>query len=379
MNTAEAKRSEPPSAAVSAVLGKSVDLAGQALEVRGYDFNTGIDYTALLASYRTTGLQATAFEAAVQQVNNMIEKRHELVPIEGEGTSVRSACVIFFGYTSNMVSSGLRENIRFLAQHKMVDCLVTTAGGIEEDIIKCLSPAYIGDYTLPGKEMRSKGLNRIGNMLVPNNNYCFFEDWMIPLLDQMLLEQSEQGMKWTPSKMISRMGKEINNPDSILYWAHKNNIPVFSPAITDGSIGDMIFFHSFKKPGLILDIVEDIISINRLALAAPGTGILILGGGLIKHHICNANLMRNGANYAVFINTGQEFEGSDSGASPDEAVSWGKIRSDATPIKVHAEASLVFPLLVAETFARDFFARNKATVKPTDEDGKHKAGKVDDK
>ncbi|KAF7465590.1 Hypothetical predicted protein [Marmota monax] len=61
---------------------------------------------------------------------------------------------------------------------------------------------------------------------------------------------------------------------------------------------------------------------------------------------------RNGADYAVYINTAQEFDGSDSGARPDEAVSWGKIRMDAQPVKVYADASLVFPLLVAETFAK---------------------------
>lgn len=89
---------------------------------------------------------------------------------------------------------------------------------------------------------------------------------------------------------------------------------------------------------------------------------------------------RNGADYAVYINTAQEFDGSDSGARPDEAVSWGKIRVDAQPVKVrvvswgagrslpecghrprgsprsplqvYADASLVFPLLVAETFAQ---------------------------
>ena len=81
--------------------------------------------------------------------------------------------------------------------------------------------------------------------------------------------------------------------------------------------------------------------------------MLIFGGGLVKHHICNANLMRNGANYAVFVNTGQEFDGSDSGAKPDEAVSWGKVRVDATPVKVCAEATIIMPLLVAQTFARE--------------------------
>ena len=157
----------------------------------------------------------------------------------------------------------------------------------------------------------------------------------------------------TKQQMIARLGKEIDNRESVLYWAYKNDIPIYCPAITDGSIGDMIYFHSFKNPGLVLDIAQDIRSLNNLALKARHTGMLIFGGGLVKHHICNANLMRNGANHAVFVNTGEAFEGSDSGATPDEAVSWGKIRADARPIKVHAEATLIMPLLVSQTFAQE--------------------------
>ena len=115
----------------------------------------------------------------------------------------------------------------------------------------------------------------------------------------------------------------------------------------------MIYFHSFNKEGFVVDIAQDIRKLNNLALKARASGMLIFGGGLVKHHICNANLMRNGANFAVFVNTGQEFDGSDSGAKPDEAVSWGKVRVDATPVKVHAEATIIMPLLVAQTFARE--------------------------
>jgi deoxyhypusine synthase len=85
---------------------------------------------------------------------------------------------------------------------------------------------------------------------------------------------------------------------------------------------------------------------------------VILGGGVIKHHTCNANLMRNGADFSVYINTGQEFDGSDSGASPDEAVSWGKIKVDAAPVKVCADATLVFPLIVSQTFVKALQARS---------------------
>mmetsp|Transcript_4531 Transcript_4531/g.11202 ORF Transcript_4531/g.11202 Transcript_4531/m.11202 type:complete len:234 (+) Transcript_4531:188-889(+) len=213
---------------------------------------------------------------------------------------------------------------------------------------------------MKGRELRLKGLNRIGNLLVPNDNYCKFEDWITPILDEMVREQNEEGKLWSPSSMIARFGKEINNEDSVYYWAYKNDIPVYCPALTDGSIGDMIYFNSFKhdKP-LVVDIASDIRGINNHALCASPrkTGMLILGGGVTKHHICNANLMRNGADFSVFINTGNDFDGSDSGARPDEAISWGKIRIDATPVKVYGDASLIFPLLVAETFAKHHHAQ----------------------
>jgi deoxyhypusine synthase len=152
--------------------------------------------------------------------------------------------------------------------------------------------------------------------------------------------------------MIHRLGKEINNESSVYYWCYKHDIPVFCPAITDGSLGDMLYFHSYASPGLRLDLVEDIRAMNNTAVFARQTGVIILGGGVVKHHICNANLMRNGADYALFVNTGQEFDGSDSGAHPDEAKSWGKIRMGSKPVKVSADATIVFPLIVAETFAK---------------------------
>lgn len=184
-------------------------------------------------------------------------------------------------------------------------------------------------------------MNRIGNLVVPNSNYCAFEDWVVPILDQMLLEQeasknTQEPLVWAPSTIIHRLGKEINNDASICYWAYKNQIPVFCPALTDGSLGDMLYFHTFKSSPQILDIsiTRDIRKINDIAMNAKRAGMIILGGGLVKHHIANACLMRNGAESAVYINTAQEFDGSDAGARPDEAVSWGKIKVDGDSVKV---------------------------------------------
>jgi deoxyhypusine synthase len=122
----------------------------------------------------------------------------------------------------------------------MVDVVITTAGGVEEDLIKCLQPTFLGDFALSGRELRRKGINRIGNLLVPNKNYCEFEDWVSPILHRMHDELDEATRQWarkvslgelpddsgedgrflwTPSKVIERLGKEIDHPDSVLFWA----------------------------------------------------------------------------------------------------------------------------------------------------------------
>ena len=305
--------------------------------IRGYDFNKGADYEKILNSYSSMGIQASNFSEAEKIVNEMI----------------REKAFVYLGYTSNMVTSGVREIIRYLTEHKKVNVLVTTAGGIEEDIIKCLGDFKLGDFRASGKILREKGINRAGNIFIPNSRYCDFEDFIMPILEDFYKKQKEIGKTVTPSELIWALGRKINNKNSIYYWASQNRIPVFCPAITDGSLGDMIYLFKSKHPDFIVDVAEDIWKLNNTTLGPEKTGIIILGGGVVKHSICNANMFRNGADYAVYINTAEEFDGSDSGALPEEAVSWGKILPTAKRVKVHGEASIIFPLLVARTFAKN--------------------------
>ena len=268
-----------PGIAATAVLGASdaSSLAGTP-HCAGPDFGApdGRTLDAIVGKFLTTGFQATNIGLAVKEIERMRAWRLSDEPVAADEDDdyvdpearKRTRAKIFLAYTSNMISSGVREVIRYLCEHKMVDVLVTTGGGIEEDLMKCLAPTFMGDFALSGKELRPKGLNRIGNLLVPNDNYCKFEDWMRPVLHAMHDEQDADAKRkrddgddapplhWTPSAIIDRLGKEIDDPSSVYYWCHKNGIPVFCPAITDGSIGDMIYFHSFKNPGLVLDIAQ---------------------------------------------------------------------------------------------------------------------------
>jgi len=378
-----------PPISKSSVLSESTSIPKDSPICRGHDFELGQSLTtkinsfnsldSIMSSFLTTGFQATNIALAIDQINQMRSWRLSHIPSsllddpEVCDPNIRKniRARIFFSYTSNQISSGQREVIKFMVKNKMVDVIVTTAGAVEEDLIKTFEPTYVGNFNLDGKSLREKGINRIGNLLVPNKNYCRFEEWLSPLIEQMHYEQethdrawakllclNEDGeiperFIWTPSRIIHRLGMSIKDESSVLYWAARNKIPVFCPALTDGSIGDMLFFHSYKRRGFVLDINDDIRRINDLAVKSHCTGQIIIGGGLVKHHTCNANLMRNGANYSVYINTSHEFDGSDSGASPDEAVSWGKIRVDAKPVKIFADATIVWPLIVSQTFAKN--------------------------
>ncbi len=316
------------------LLRKSSESKG--IAVRGYDFNKGVNYAEIVKSYKSTGFQATHLSRAIDVINEMI----------------REKTFIFLGYTSNMVSSGLRETFRYLVEHKRVNVVVTTTGGIEEDIIKCLGDFTIGDFKLSGKELRSRGINRIGNVLVPNNRYVTFEKFIQPILEELYLVQKKTGKATRASDIIAAMGRKINNKNSIYYWAQKNNVKVYCPVITDGALGDNIYFFKFKRPDFVLDVSEDVVDFNNTTIGLKKSGVIILGSGVVKHSILNANMLRNGADYAVYINTAQEFDGSDAGATPDEAVSWGKILENAKNVKVFGDATILFPIVVAESFAK---------------------------
>ena len=306
-------------------------------KIKGYDFSRNFNFKEFLDSYKTTGFQASNMHSAI----GIIKQMHQ------------DKATVFLAYNSNMVSCGLREIIAWLVKNSYINVLVTTAGGVEEDIIKALKPFLLGKFEADGAMLREKCINRIGNIYVPDSHYIEFEEKiMIPFLREIYERQKKENRIFSASEFIHELGKKINDENSIIYWATKNNIPVFCPALTDGSIGDMISFFKYENPGFKLDISDDIIKINEIAITAEKTGVIVLGGNFPKHHVCNANLFRGGADYAVYITLETEEGGADSGARIDEAKSWGKIKPDAKAVKVYGDATIIFPLIVAGAFAK---------------------------
>jgi deoxyhypusine synthase len=118
------------------------------------------------------------------------------------------------------------------------------------------------------------------------------------------------------------------------------------PGITDGSVGSQVFFfsqdHDFK-----IDILKDEKLLADIVFDAPKAGALMIGGGISKHHTIWWNQFRDGLDYAVYITTAPEWDGSLSGAKIKEAVSWGKVREDAKYVTIEGEATVLLPVMYA--------------------------------
>ena len=315
-------------------------------EIRGYNFKGEFNFEKFLQSFITTGFQATSLGQAIEITKKMQD----------------DDATIFLAFTSNMGTSGVREHITYLVQEQKVHVLATTVGAIEEDIIKCFKPFVMGDYRAPGSQLREEGINRTGNIFVPNDRYIYFERFMNSLLKRLYDKQVEENSIVGIKEFVFEMGRELENTynrgditkeeleRSFTYWAYVHNIPFFCPALPDGSVGDMIYFFKKNNPEFKIDTSDYIVQVTDLGLNCEKMGIIAIGGSVPKHLVANVGLFRDGCEYAVYINTGLEMEGSNAGAPIDEAVSWGKIKANAHKVKVEVEASIAFPLLIAGGF-----------------------------
>ena len=313
------------------VPGSETEPGGEA--VRGYDFRGEFDLGEMLEAYATTGFQATHLAEAVDIAKQMREDDAK----------------IYLTLTSNIISSGLREVVAYLVREGFVDVIITTSGSLTEDVIKTEKPFKMGEWDADEAKLREEGINRLGNIYVPSDRYVWLEEYLYDFFDDFFAEEKVR----TPTAFSRELGETLDDPDSVLKQAADNDVPVYCPALNDAEVGNFLYYYRKQHDTDIgIEIMADYDDLIENGMLADTTGLLVVGGGVPKHHAIMTNLFRGGADYAVYISTGMEGDGSLSGAPPNEAVSWGKIKEAETNYtQVQAEATLVFPLLVAAAFA----------------------------
>ena len=258
-------------------------------------------------------------------------------------------CIKFLSFTGNLVATGTRGVFKELIKRKLVDVVITTCGTLDHDMARCWRNYYKGSFVMNDTELHKKGINRLGNVLVPNDSYgTIIEQKMQALLESLWKE----GIKEVSASQLCReIGKRCCNETSILYWAAKNNIPVYVPGITDGAVGYQTWLFS-QDHDFRLNLLKDSGELSDIVFTAKKTGALIIGGGISKHHTIWWNQFKDGLDYVVYVSTADEWDGSLSGARPREAVSWGKISEKAKRIMIEGDASVILPIMTSALLTR---------------------------
>ncbi|MFP4111691.1 MAG: deoxyhypusine synthase family protein [Candidatus Woesearchaeota archaeon] len=253
----------------------------------------------------------------------------------------KNSAKIFLTFTSNMVTSGLRGFFAQLIRLGIPDVIVTTAGGLEEDIMKSQGEKFtVGNFDTDDVELHEKGINRVGNLLIKNESYMNFEDLIKPMLDKLYKKQK----RWAVSELLKEIGFMQKDENSILYQAAKNDVPIFCPAITDGALGFHLYLYQQNHPDFIVDVVKDFGNILFATSQDEKKAVIALGGSISKHHAILATLLNGGAEYAVYMTTAHKSSGSMSGATTQEAKSWGKVKDESDIATVIGDVTIMFPL-----------------------------------
>ncbi len=249
----------------------------------------------------------------------------------------------FLSFPADIISTGTRGIINQMVREKKVDVLVTTCGTLDHDIARSFKDYYCGSFDYNDRQLKDLGINRLGSVVIPDESYG---EIMEEFMQKELQKLYEENKKWTPWKLIKKIGLSINNENSILYNAAKNDIPIFVPGITDGSFGSQLWTFKEMHSDFMIDILQDEHDLSDIIFDAKNAGAIMIGGGISKHHTIWWNQFRGGLDSAVYITTAQEFDGSLSGAKLEEAISWKKVKPDAKFVNVYGDVTAILPLMI---------------------------------
>lgn len=262
---------------------------------------------------------------------------------------VKKKTFIFLGISGPLVPAGMRGVITDMIKSGYANAVVTSGANVVHDIIESKKGVhYVGDFRVDDEELLKKKMGRIGNILTRERDFENFEDYIQKILKDI---EPEKRKNISIAELLREIGKRTKDKNSFLHSAYRKKVPVFSPGLADSVMGLQMFMFS-QKNDFILNAVKDYKELTNIVFTAKKTGAIILGGGLPKHFILNANLLRKGIDYGIQITMDREEAGSLSGAKLEEGVSWGKAKAKSKLVSCVGDVTVLFPLLVASVKER---------------------------
>ncbi|MCX8195730.1 MAG: deoxyhypusine synthase [Acidilobaceae archaeon] len=268
---------------------------------------------------------------------------YEAVNVLREGLKESDLRVLSF--TGNLVATGLRGVIAQLLREGRFNVVFTTTGAVDHDIARSMGGRYLkGRFEADDSKLRELDVYRLGNVFIPSDSYGELIEAFVTRLVEKAIERKG---RWGTYELLRLAGEMISDEDSFLRAARLAGAEVFVPGWPDGAFGTALFMERQKGKQIEVDYFADMLRLSGLFFTSKRAAGLIVGGGISKHHALWWSQFKGGLDYAVYITTAHEGDGSLSGARPREAVSWGKIGVGARVATVQGDATVILPMIAA--------------------------------
>jgi deoxyhypusine synthase len=251
----------------------------------------------------------------------------------------------FLSFPADICSTGLRGVLA--SSVKYFDAIITTCGMFDHDIARAYKGVYnVGAFEADDNYLHKIGVYRLGNVFIEKDEYGLKVENAFNDIMKDIYISKDYKKEYSPSEIAYEFGKRMTDPNSIIRQAYLHKVPIFTPGIVDGAFGTQLTIfsqdHDFK-----LDILKDERMLGDIAFDNKVTGALMIGGGISKHHVIWWNQFKGGLDYAVYITTASQYDGSLSGARLTEAVSWGKVKEKAKYATIDGDATIILPIMMA--------------------------------
>jgi deoxyhypusine synthase len=251
---------------------------------------------------------------------------------------------VFLTLSGALVPAGFRQVIRDLIENEYVDVVVTTGANMVHDMVEALGYKHmVGSFQAEDRRLKRENIGRIGDIYVDQKAFQTLEKWLCKTVDAI---PEEKKRRISGAELLHELGRSIKDRDSILATAARKNVPIIVPAFIDSIAGFQLWMYGQDKT-LRIDPLLDTKTLMDKVYDAKKAGIIILGGGVPKHFALFANTFREGVDAAVQITMDRPEPGGLSGASLEEAISWGKVKPKGKAVTVICDATIAFPLIVA--------------------------------
>ncbi|MDJ1432425.1 deoxyhypusine synthase [Halostagnicola sp. A-GB9-2] len=267
---------------------------------------------------------------------------------------------VFFGLAGAMVPTGMRRIVADLIRDGYIDALVTTGANLTHDSIEAIGGKHHhGCVTAEGKTerehdetLRDEGVDRIYNVYLPQEFFATFESH---LREEVFPTLEDEGVVPIErlTEELGRANSEINEREDIAEGpgiaaaAYENDVPIYCPAVQDSVLGLQAWMYS-QTSDFSLDALADMTALTDIAYDAEEAGAFVVGGGVPKNFTLQTMLVTPGAyDYGVQLTMDPKQTGGLSGATLEEARSWGKLEKDARNVSVYGDATISLPLVIA--------------------------------